>query len=56
MIFAACLSKQKDILMNKEVIAVNQDKLGIQGLSLLRKMVLNFGSKPLADNDWAFVF
>ena len=44
----------KDILMNKEVIAVNQDKLGIQGLKFAAEDGLEFWFKPLADNDWAF--
>lgn len=44
----------KDILMNKEVIAVDQDKEGIQGLRFLVENGLEFWLKPLADNDWAF--
>ena len=44
----------KDILMNAEVIAVNQDKLGIQGFRHLKEDGLEVWFKPLADGDWAF--
>ena len=44
----------KDILMNKEVIAVNQDALGIQGLKAEAKDGLEVWFKPLVDGDWAF--
>jgi alpha-galactosidase len=38
-----------DILMNKEVIAVDQDKLGKQGVRVSREGDLQVFSKPLAD-------
>eukprot|EP01089_Gocevia_fonbrunei_P002961 TRINITY_DN1281_c0_g1_i6.p1 TRINITY_DN1281_c0_g1~~TRINITY_DN1281_c0_g1_i6.p1 ORF type:complete len:285 (-),score=57.66 TRINITY_DN1281_c0_g1_i6:15-869(-) len=51
-------NEQKAILLNKEIIAVNQDSLGIQG-----KAVKSFGAsqsyvltKPLADGSVAVVF
>ena len=44
----------KDILMNKEVIAVNQDALGVQGLKAEAKDGLEVWFKPLVDGDWAF--
>lgn len=44
----------KDILMNAEVIAVNQDKAGIQGFRHLSEDGLEVWFKPLADGDWAF--
>ncbi len=44
----------KDILMNREVVAINQDSLGIQGLKFAVKDGLEFWFKPLANNDWAF--
>jgi alpha-galactosidase len=40
--------------MNKEVIAVNQDSLGIQGLKAETKDGLEVWFKPLVDGDWAF--
>lgn len=44
----------KDILMNREVVAINQDSLGVQGLKFAAKDGLEFWFKPLANNDWAF--
>lgn len=43
----------KDILMNKEVIAVNQDKLGKQGVRVAKEGALEVWSKPLADGGYA---
>jgi alpha-galactosidase len=43
----------KDILMNKEVIAVNQDKLGKQGVRVAKEGTLEVWSKPLADGGYA---
>jgi alpha-galactosidase len=43
----------KDILMNKEVIAVNQDKLGKQGVRVAKDGALEVWSKPLADGGYA---
>ena len=43
----------KDILMNKEVIAVNQDKLGKQGVRVAKEGALEVWSKPLADGGHA---
>lgn len=44
----------KEIVMNAEVIAVNQDKLGIQGLRHLVEDGLEVWFKPLENGDWAF--
>lgn len=44
----------KNIIMNKEVIAINQDKLGVQGLRFMKEDGLEFWFKPLVDGDWAF--
>ena len=44
----------KDILMNPEVIAVNQDKAGIQGFRHLVEDGLEVWFKPLENGDWAF--
>lgn len=40
------------ILMNKEVIAVNQDTLGIQGFKQSMKDSVETWLKPLANGDW----
>ncbi len=44
----------KDIIMNKEVIAIDQDKAGIQGLKFLAENGLEFWFKPLENEAWAF--
>ncbi len=41
-------------ITNKEVIAVDQDPLGIQGLRLKKEGDLQYWFKPLAGGDWAF--
>ncbi len=47
----------REILTNKEVIAVNQDKLGIQGLpAITYGNGLEVWVKPLKDGSWAFCF
>lgn len=43
----------RTILTNKEMIAINQDKLGVQGLRLCTEQGLEFWFKPLANGDWA---
>ena len=42
-----------EILMNKDAIAVDQDKLGIEGFRYSSNQILEFWFKPLADGDWA---
>ncbi len=51
-------SKQTlDILGNKEVIAVNQDSLGIQAMRYLDENGdLDVWAKPLSNGDWAICF
>lgn len=44
----------KAILLNKEVIAFDQDTLGVQGLHLCDESGVAFWFKPLANGDWAF--
>lgn len=44
------------ILTNKEVIAVNQDSLGIQGFQYSVKDKLETWFKPLKDGSWAVCF
>ena len=50
------MSKEtSDILLNKEVIALDQDKLGIEALKQSAEDGLEFWFKPLENGDWAFV-
>ncbi len=44
------------ILANKEVIAVDQDPLGIQGLRFSNEGGIEVWFKPLMSDEWAFVF
>lgn len=41
------------VLMNKDVIAVDQDPLGIQGFRILQDDGIEIWWKPLTDNNWA---
>lgn len=51
------MSKEiREILTNKEVIAINQDSLGIQGLPAITEDNLEIWVKPLANDEWAFCF
>ena len=43
-----------DIIMNKEVIALDQDTLGVEGKFVGSEGNLEFWFKPLANGDWAF--
>ena len=48
------MSKEtSEILLNKDVIAVDQDKLGIEGFRYSSDSILEVWFKPLADGDWA---
>jgi alpha-galactosidase len=50
----AHMSKEtRDILLNKEVIAVDQDTLGIQGFKYSEKDGVEVWFKPLAQDAWA---
>ena len=44
----------RDILMNRDMIAIDQDTLGVQGLRYKDEAGLQFWFKPLAGGDWAF--
>lgn len=44
------------ILTNKELIAVNQDKLGIQGFKYSSADGMEVWVKPLSDGNWAITF
>jgi alpha-galactosidase len=51
------MSKEvKDVLTNKEVIAVNQDPLGIQGFQYTMKDSVQIWLKPLKNEEWAVCF
>ena len=46
-------AETKLILTNRDLIAINQDKLGVQGLRFLSRDGLDYWFKPLANGDWA---
>ena len=52
------LSKMTDetraIILNKDVIAIDQDKLGVQGLRFKSDSHIEYWFKPLEGGDWAF--
>ncbi len=51
----ATMSQQTlDIITNKEVIAIDQDSLGVQGFRAASSDGLEFWLKPLAGKEWAF--
>ncbi|MDQ1923961.1 glycoside hydrolase family 27 protein [Massilia pseudoviolaceinigra] len=45
----------RKILTNKDVIAINQDKLGVQAWKFLSEGTLELWAKPLANNEWALM-
>ena len=45
-----------DILTNKEMIAINQDSLGVQGFKYNAENGLETWFKPLKNGDWAVTF
>jgi alpha-galactosidase len=45
----------RKILSNKEVIAINQDKLGVQAWKAMSEGPLELWAKPLANNEWALM-
>ena len=46
----------REILTNKEAIAINQDSLGVQGFKYSAQDSLEVWFKPLAGGDWAICF
>ena len=46
-------AETKAILTNRDLIAINQDRLGVQGLRFLSRDGLDYWFKPLANGDWA---
>ena len=49
-------SETLNILTNKEIIAINQDALGIQGFKYQSENGVDVWVKPLFDDKWAVVF
>lgn len=45
-----------DILTNKEIIAINQDSLGIQGFKYKKEGTVEIWVKPMVNDEWAFCF
>lgn len=45
-----------DILTNKEIIAINQDSLGIQGFKYKKEGKVEIWVKPMVNNEWAICF
>jgi alpha-galactosidase len=45
-----------DVLTNEEVIAINQDSLGVQGLKYAVRDSMEIWTKPLKNGDWAVAF
>lgn len=45
----------KEIILNREMIAIDQDTLGVQGLRFREEEGLEFWLKPLAGGDWAML-
>lgn len=45
-----------DILTNKEIIAINQDSLGIQGFKYKKEGAVEIWVKPMANDEWALCF
>ncbi|MBI9039840.1 glycoside hydrolase family 27 protein [Lutibacter sp.] len=43
-------------LANKEIVAVNQDKLGIQGFRFINENNIEVWIKPLENDEWAMTF
>ena len=41
-------------ITNKDMLAVDQDPLGVQGLRLINTETLQYWFKPLVNGDWAF--
>ena len=49
-------AETKNILTSKEVIAIDQDPLGIEALKFRNQDSLQIWFKPLTNNDWAVCF
>ncbi|RTL49974.1 MAG: alpha-galactosidase [Sphingobacteriales bacterium] len=49
-------TETKNILINKDAIAVDQDKMGIEGFAYAEKDSVETWLKPLQNGDWAVCF
>lgn len=49
-------AETKEVLTNKDVIAINQDSLGVQGFKGAKKDSLEIWYKPLSKGEWAVCF
>lgn len=47
-------NETRAIILNKKVIAIDQDKLGVQGLRYKIENEVEYWFKPLEGGDWAF--
>jgi alpha-galactosidase len=47
--------KTRSIVGNREVIAINQDPLGVQALRFYNQGAVEMWAKPLANDEWAFM-
>ncbi|NDI98408.1 glycoside hydrolase family 27 protein [Flavobacterium sp. LaA7.5] len=54
--FRSMSKETLSILTHKDMIAINQDKLGIQGFRYSAEDGLEVWVKPLSDGDWAVTF
>ena len=45
----------RDILTNRDVIAINQDKLGVQAWKFIDAGTVEYWAKPMADGEWALM-
>jgi alpha-galactosidase len=51
------MSKEtRDVLANKDVIAVDQDPLGVEGFRAVEENGLETWAKPLSNDEWAICF
>jgi alpha-galactosidase len=49
-------AETREVLTNREVVAINQDPLGVEAFQYSAKDGLEVWFKPLKDGDWAVVF
>jgi alpha-galactosidase len=49
-------TETKNILINKDAIAINQDKLGVEGFAYAEKDSVETWLKPLENGNWAICF
>jgi len=49
-------SSTKEILLNKDIISIDQDPLGVEGFQYALRNGVEIWCKPLQKGDWAFCF